>query len=105
KNTAQREARDSKAKELAAFSSDSLSDDPERSILLGIQALDATVQFGQPPVYEAQVALHRALLASQRRMVLRGPSEQVIGVSFSPAGTRPAAASLDGTAKLWDAAS
>ena len=105
KNTAQREAAASRAKELAAFSTESLSDDPEKSILLAIQALDATLQFRQPAVYKAQVALHRALLASQLRMVLRGPSEQVIGVSFSPDGTRLAAASLDGTAKLWDAAS
>ena len=49
KDTAQRNARESRARELAALSAEVLTDDPEKSVLLGIQAVNATLQFGEPP--------------------------------------------------------
>ena len=105
KNVAQRNARESKARELAAFSSESLSEDPEKSILLGVQAVNATLRFGQPPVPAAEEALHEAILSSQIRMTLRGHSGPVNAVAFSPDGKRLATASGDQTAKVWDAES
>ena len=101
---AQRNARESRARELAAFSSESLNDDPERSVLLAIQAVNATFRFSQPPVPEAEDALHQAILSSQVRMTL-SHSGSVNGVIFSPDGTRLATASSDKTAKVWDAES
>jgi hypothetical protein len=62
---------ESKARELAALSTSSLSEDPERSILLGMQAVHATLRFGQPAVGAAEDALHQAILSSQVRMTLR----------------------------------
>ena len=69
KNFAQRETRiaqqnerESKARELAALSTESLSEDPEKSILLGMQAVNATLRFGQLALPPAEEALHQALL-------------------------------------------
>ena len=110
KNLAQRETRiaqqnerESKARELAAHSTESFSEDPEKSILLGMQAVNATLRFGQPSLPPAEEALHQALLSSQVRATLRGHSDVVRGVAFSPDGKHIATASDDQTAKVWDA--
>ena len=97
-----RTARESETRELPAFSNESLIDDLEKIILLGMQAVKATLRFGQPPVAAAGKALHQATLTSQVRMTLRGHSSGVDGVAFSPDGKRLATASWDHTAKVWD---
>jgi len=105
RNTAGRNAHESKARELAVLAKDSLSDDPERSILLGMHAANATLQYGQPPVATAEDLLHQALLASQLRLTLSGHKDKVWSVAWSPDGKRLATASSDNMAKVWDAAS
>ena len=77
-------ARESKAREVAAYANESLGEDPEQSILLGMQAVNATLRFGQPPVPAAEEALHQAILSSRVRMTLRGHSGAVYGVAYSP---------------------
>jgi WD40 repeat protein len=99
---AQISAHESKAQELAAFSVERLSDSPETSILLGIQAVGATRRFGLAPVPASEDALHNALLASHLRRTLRGHSRTVMSVAFSPDGKRIATGSIDKTAKIWD---
>jgi len=103
--SAESEKRESKARELAAYSTQSLSEDPEKSILLGMQALNATIRFGQPPVPAAEEALHQAILSSRVRATLRSHSDSVHAVTYSPDGRRLATASSDKTAKVWDAQS
>jgi WD40 repeat protein len=102
---AERNSRESKARELAALSTGSLGEDPEKSILLAMHAVNATVQFGQPPVPAAEEVLHQAVLSSQVRLTLNGHTADVESVAWSPDGKRLATGSHDGTAKVWDAAS
>lgn len=64
---AQRNEHESNARELTAYTTGSLNEDPERSVLPGMYAVNATVQFGEPPVPAAEDALYQAILASRLR--------------------------------------
>ncbi|MGQ0604202.1 MAG: nSTAND1 domain-containing NTPase, partial [Anaerolineales bacterium] len=102
RNEAERQARLSKARELAAAAVSNLSVDPVRSILLALQAVTATVE-DKTIVPEAEQALHQAVQASHARLTLTGHTGDVTGIAFSPDGTRLATASDDQTARVWDA--
>lgn len=102
--TAQRNARESRARELTGYAREILSDNPERSIILAMHAVYATVQHGEPPLPVAEELLHQAILSSQVRLTLCGHTKSVVATAFSPDGTRLATASLDGTAKVWNLA-
>ena len=84
RSQAEQERRLATARELAAASDAALTDDPERSILLALAAIDAT---GNPDevLPEAVEALHRSVTAS--RLVLSVPD---LGgsVDWSPDGRR-----------------
>lgn len=86
------------SRELSIAALNNLEVDPERSILLALQALE------QSDTTEARDALHRAVQASRVRLSLRhdGPVEDA---AYSPDGKRIATASDDGFVRVWDAAS
>jgi len=84
------------SRELAAAAISNLDDDPERSLLLALQA-ESTAH-----TIEAENALHRSILAS-RTVLLLHHDAQVWSVTYSPDGKRIATASQDKTAKIWDA--
>ena len=67
-----------------------------------MQAVNATLRFGQPPVATAEDALQLAILSlpKNHRLAHSGP---VNGIAYSPDGRRIATASSDKTAKVWDA--
>ena len=93
---AESERRIAISRELAAAAISNLDDDPERSILLALQAVSAA------QTLEAENALHRSVLTSRVRLVLPHDSE-VWGVAVSPDGKRIATASQDKYARIWDA--
>ena len=80
---AQAQERNATARELAAASVANLEVDPERSILLALEAIDETRAADGTVLPEAEEALHRAVIAS--RLVL---TEEDLGgtVDWSPEG-------------------
>src|SRR5215216_1007650 len=92
-----REARLSSSRELAAAAISNLEVDPERSILLALQAVSAA------DTSEGEDALHQAVLASHLRLTLKGHTDVVTSVAVSPDGTHTATSSGDGTVKIWEA--
>ena len=101
--TAQINARLSFSRELAAAALSNLQVDPERSLLLSLQALTVTYSVDQTWLPEVEDALHRSLGASRLEMTLRHP-QPVRAVAFSPDGTLLATASDAGTVTMWDLA-
>jgi WD40 repeat protein/transcriptional regulator with XRE-family HTH domain len=93
---AQSEQRIATSRELAAAAISNIVDDPERSILLALQAESTT------HTQEAENALHRSILASRTVLVVHHDAP-IRGVAFSPDGMRFVTASDDHTAKVWDA--
>jgi WD40 repeat protein/DNA-binding SARP family transcriptional activator len=93
----QHEARLATARELAAAAVANLDVDPERSILLALEAVRITRDADGTVVREAEEALHRAIARS--RLVLTVP--QGGGLAVSPDGTRFGTTGQDGTATVW----
>ena len=94
---AERQATVASARELAAAAVANLDVDPERSILLALEALDATWERDRTVVPEAEEALHQAL--QQSRVVLT--VDQGGGLAVSPDGTRFATTGKGGKATVW----
>ena len=94
---AEHQARIASAHELAAAAAANLDIDPERSILLALEAVDATWKADRTVVPDAEEALHRALQES--RVVLTVPQGRAIAVSAD--GKRFATTGQDGTATVW----
>ncbi len=93
------------ARQLAAAALNNLGVDPERSILLALQAVATTHSVDKNVLNEAEDALHKAVQTSRVQLTLTGHTDLVYGVAFSPHdGKRLATGSWDGTAKVWDAA-
>jgi WD40 repeat protein/class 3 adenylate cyclase len=91
-------------RELAGSAINNLAVDPERSILLALQAANFSIQNGQPVLTEAQDALHRSIQTSRILITLKGHTSGVWSVTVNRAGTQLATISQDGTAKVWDVA-
>jgi len=100
---AENERRTAFVRELSVNAVSNLEVDPERSILLALQAVSASTAGGKPVLREAEEALHQAVQTSRVQLTLRGHTATVVGIAFSPDGRRIATASRDTTAKVWDA--
>jgi WD40 repeat protein len=101
--TAQNAQRITYARELAGAALNNLEIDPERSILLALQAVSTTRMVDGTVLPEAEEALHRSLLASPVRLTLTGHEIGVLTAAFSPDGQRIATIGRDGVTIIWDA--
>jgi WD40 repeat protein/DNA-binding SARP family transcriptional activator len=96
-HTAQAQTRLASSRELAAAAVSNLQVDPERSVLLALQALSTA------DTLEARNSLRRSL--PELHILHTIPAHrQSPGVVYSPDGTRLASIGVDGEAKIWDTA-
>jgi hypothetical protein len=103
RQAAQQQSLISSVRELSSAANQNLEIDPERSILLALQAVNKTYSLDHTVLPEAESALHRAVQTSRVELTLRGHTDVLWSAVFSPDGTRIATASADGTARIWDA--
>ena len=101
---AQAEERIATARELAAASLNNLNVDPERSILLALQAVAATYTKDGTVQPQAEDALHRAIISNRAALTLSGHTLSLSAAQYSPDGARIATGGQDGVAKVWDSA-
>lgn len=104
RDAAERSSRVATARELAANSLANLTIDPQRSVLLALQAVRTTQGPDKIVLAEAEDMLHRALVTSRAQMTL-GPIETGFQRAvYSPDGTQ-IATRADGFVLGWDAVS
>lgn len=93
------------SRELAAAAVSNLTIDPERSILLALEAIRATADINIPSILpEAEEALHLAVLASHARQRLVAHRGAISGLAYLPDGTQLVTAGQDGMIRLWNTA-
>ncbi|CAG0932533.1 partial putative serine/threonine-protein kinase PkwA, partial [Planctomycetaceae bacterium] len=96
RDEAQRQQQLSRSRELAAIALNQLSTEPERSILIALEAISVTHTF------EAEDALRQALQTSRLRQALRSAAN-IVDAEFSPDGARVATIDHAGQLAVWDA--
>jgi WD40 repeat protein len=84
------------SRELAASSMAQLTNDPELSLLLAMEAMEIT------RTKQARDALRQALLSSHVRAVMREHSRPLTGATFSPDGRLALTAAQDDRVLVWD---
>ena len=103
-NNARHQALISSVRELSNAANLNLEVDPERSVLLALEAVNKTYANDHMVLPEAEEALHSAVQASRIELILRGHTDAVWSAVYSQDGKKIATASSDGTVKVWDAA-
>jgi WD40 repeat protein len=87
------------ARGLSAWAATGMGEDPERSLILGLYSWDKQ----RTSVSGLDQILHDTLLQSSSRLTLRGHQDYVLGVTWSPDGSKLATSSSDQTVKVWEA--
>jgi len=99
---ANREARFSLARELAAAAENNLNLDPDRSLLLALHSASLSYSVDKSVTTEAQNALHRILPSLRLIRSFAGHKGWVYDVAFSSDGRLLATSSSDSSVKVWD---
>ncbi|HEX9989622.1 MAG TPA: hypothetical protein VGE45_14240 [Chloroflexia bacterium] len=102
--TAEAQERKARSHALAANAVAQLDIDPERSLILSLEAISVAQEYSEIILPQAEDALRLALAKSHVRQTLSGHTDLVNSVAWSPDGRWIATASDDNTAKVWDAA-
>ncbi len=97
RDAAQRQQQLSRSRELAAVALNQLTADPERGILIALEAISVTHTF------EAEDVLRQALQASRLRQVLHSTAD-VVDAEFSPDGTQVVTLDQAGGVRVWNVA-
>ncbi|MBT21430.1 hypothetical protein CMK17_15965 [Candidatus Poribacteria bacterium] len=100
---AEKTARISNSRSLAALALTEMDKDPELSILLARQSIRVTYQENRTVLPLSNTALRESIIKSRVRLVLEGHSGSVNSAIYSPGGQRIVTGSSDNTAKVWDA--
>jgi WD40 repeat protein len=95
---AQKQQRLSRSRELAVVALGQLDQDPERGVLIAMEAEQAADTF------EAQDALRQLLAVWGTNVVLTGKDVGAKDAAYSPDGKQVATTSSEQTARVWDAA-
>lgn len=90
------------SRELAGSAINNLDADPERSILLAMQAVTTTYAVDGTTTKEAAEALHRAVMNSRLRSTLYPNPGDGYGLAISADGKRLATSGRNGLIQLWD---
>ena len=102
KAEAEMQSRIATARELAASANNNLNVDPERSILLALQGVNATASYNVV-LSEVENALHRAIATSHIQQTFAGHEGSIWTIAYSPDGTRLATGGIDKMVQIWDA--
>lgn len=97
-----RQQRITLSRELAGSAVNNLDVDPERSILLAMQAVTTTLPVDGTTTQEAAQALHRAVENSRLRLSLYPDPGGGSGLALSPDGKSIVTSTADGQIKMWD---
>ena len=90
------------SRELAGNAIINMDMDPERSILLAMQAVRTTYAVDGTTPKEAAESLHRAVLNSRLRLTLYPQPGDGYGLALSPDGKQIVTSGSNGEIKLWD---
>src|SRR5262245_54429126 len=90
-----RRAAEAESRRIASEAASVLQQDPELSLLLGLEAISKL------PTPDAERALRAALVGKVEPVVLKGHSGIILQAAFMSNGSRLLTSSLDGTVRLW----